>query len=467
MIIFPKNKYRAKFAGTNNFSPPRFGIFSRIAVWYKAWKNRAKISPISLKALRRALRSQTRRSLERDLFRLKVAYSVSEDILKANGFEDTLNLFVDKISQIMSVEIVSFMLVSKNKGELVMRLAKGLDSKAAENGKVKLGEGVSGWVAQTGEPLLIKDISKDSRFQKRSGNYHTNSLLSVPLKSRDKVIGVINVNNKISRAPFDEEDLSLLKTIADASAATVVNAGLREEVEKLDELRADFIANVSHELKTPLTALKESVGIMLDEITGKVTDKQKKVLKLAEKNIDRLNRLIDNLLDFSKSEAERKTMKRSLFNVAGMVNLAIETLKPLAEQKQIKLMNHKLPREKVEIWGDEDRLSQVVTNLIDNAIKYNTPKGKIEVSLVNLDSSIKLCVADTGIGIPKEDFDKIFDRFKRVEEIVKGKIEGTGLGLAIAKDIIDIHGGDIIVESEVEVGSKFTVNLPKNLRVRR
>lgn len=438
-----------------------------ISDWYKFWKNKVRIFPINLKALRKTLKSQSRLVLERDLFRLRVAYSVNEDILKADSFEDTLNLLVDRISQVMSVEIVSFMLVSKNKSELVMRLAKGLENSIIENEKVKLGEGVSGWVAETGEPLLIKDISKDSRFQQRNGKYHTNSLLSVPLKLRNKVIGVINVNNKVSKTSFNEEDLNLLKTIADAVAAVVVNAGLQEDVKKLDELRLDFIANVSHELKTPLTALKESVGIMLDEIAGKVTDKQKKVLELAEKNINRLNRLIDNLLDFSKLEAERKAMKRSLFNVAGMINSAIETLRPLAAQKRIKLTNHRLPSEKIEIWGDEDRLSQVVTNLIGNAIKYNLPEGKIEVSLINLDSSIKLCVADTGIGIPEEDFDKIFDRFKRVEEIVKGKIEGAGLGLAIAKDIVDMHGGDITVESKIDIGSKFTVNLPKNLRVRK
>lgn len=442
-------------------------IFDKIVNWYKTWRNRLKIFPINLETLRKTLRGQTRRALERDLFRLKVAYSVNEDIASANGFEDTLNLLVDKISQVMSVEIVSFMLVSKNKSELIMRLAKGLDKKVIENEKVKLGEGVSGWVAETGEPLLIKDISKDSRFQKRNGRYHTDSLLSVPVKLRDKVIGVINVNNKVSKEPFNEEDLNLLKTILDASAAMVVNAGLQEDIKKLDELRADFIANVSHELKTPLTALKESVGILLDEIAGRVTDKQKKILELAEKNIDRLNRLIDSLLDFSKFCAGRKIMKRSLFNVVGMIDSVIETLRPLAAQKGIKLANHKLPREKIEIWGDEDKLSQVVTNLIDNAIKYNTPEGKIEVSFKNLDSSIKLCVADTGIGIGEENVDRIFDRFKRVEEIIKGKIKGTGLGLAIAKDIVDMHGGEIIVESKIDIGSKFTVNLPKNLRVRR
>lgn len=420
-----------------------------------------------LKDLKENIHSQNRLSLEQDFFKLKAAYYVSKDMLGASNLEETLNVLVDRISQVMAVEIVSFMLISKNKNELIIRFVKGLDKEIIKNEKVKLGEGVSGWVAKTGEPLLVKNISKDSRFvPRRNGKYYTDSLLSVPLKLQDKVIGVINVNNKISRESFNNTDLEILKTIADLAAVAVVTAGFQEEAKDLDRLRSDFVTNVSHELRTPLTALKESIGLMLEEIAGGLNDKQKRLLELAVKNIGRLGRLIDDLLDFSKSESEYRVMKRTLFDVVEMINSGVETLSSLADQNGVTVIR-KLPMKKIEIWGDEDKLCQVVTNLVGNAIKYNKPKGKVEVSLINLDNTVKLCVVDTGIGISDKDFDKIFSRFKRVDEILKGKIKGSGLGLAITKEIVDVHGGEITVDSEVDKGSKFIVSLPKNLRVRR
>lgn len=430
-------------------------------------RERGKLSSAELKSLREDIRKQSRGSLEEDFFKLKAAYYVNKDMLGASNLEDTLNLFVDRIAQVMAVEIVSFMLIGKNKNELIIRFVKGLDKEVIKNVKVKLGEGVSGWVAKNGEPLLIKDISKDSRFIPRpNGKYYTNSLLSVPLKLQDKVIGVINVNNKTDREPFNESDLEILKTVADLSAVVVVTSILQEDVKELDRLRSDFIANVSHELRTPLTALKEAIALMLEEIAGSLTDKQKRLLELSVKNVDRLGRLIDDLLDFSKAESERKVVKRMLFDVVEMVNSVIDTLIPLSAQNEISIIR-KLPAKKIEIWGDEDKLCQVVTNLVGNAINYNKSKGKVEVSLENLDKTVKLCVADTGIGIPAEDFDKLFDRFKRVAEVLKDEVKGSGLGLAISKEIVDVHGGEIFVESEVDQWSKFTVSLPKNLRVRR
>jgi len=126
-----------------------------------------------------------------------------------------------------------------------------------------------------------------------------------------------------------------------------------------------------------------------------------------------------------------------------------------------------LPKEKVEIWGDEDKLYEVISNFIDNAIKYNKPKGKIELKMESLGNEVKVRIADTGIGIPESELDKVFDRFQRITTFFGGKIKGTGLGLSIVKDIVDMHGGNIEVDSKVNKGTAFTVTLPKNLRIRR
>ncbi|MBU1112370.1 MAG: GAF domain-containing sensor histidine kinase [Candidatus Omnitrophica bacterium] len=416
--------------------------------------------------LKGELRDKSRDSLEEEFFKLRVAYEINRDVLSSTGLEEALNILVDRIAEVMSVEIVSLMLVGKSSGEMLIKFAKGLDKEIIRDAKVKLGEGVSGWVAQTGQSLLIKDISKDPRFPKRGGRYSTDSLLSVPLKVYDKVIGVINVNNKESGEIFNEQDLDVLNRIADLSAIAVVNVRFREDAKELDVLRSEFIANVSHELRTPLTALKESVGLVLDEITGSINEKQKKLLNLASQNIRRLNGLIDDLLDFSKAEAGLHHMKRTLFDITNMVKSATDTFLPLIEKKGLEIKGI-LTDKKIEIWGDEDKLYEVITNFIDNAVKYNKPRGKIKIKLEDADSDVKIKIADTGIGIPGEDLSRLFNRFSRLESSLKEGVKGTGLGLSIVKDIVEMHGGKIEVESKVDEGTTFSISLPKNLRIRR
>ncbi len=418
------------------------------------------------KGLRKELKTKDRQSLEKELFKLKIAYNINQEVLSGFGLEEALDILVDRISQFMAVEIVSLMLVAKNKSELVMKFAKGLDKEIVRKAKVRVGEGVSGWVAQNGQPLLIKDISKDLRFSKRNGKYSTDSLLSVPLKIQDKVIGVVNVNNKKAGGIFDEEDLDNLKTIADLSAVAVANSSLQEDAQELDRLRSEFIANVSHELKTPLAALKESVSLILDEIAGAVTDKQRRLLELARKNIERLGRLIDDLLDFSKAESKARSMHRSLFDIEEIITSAVATLEPLANQKAISIKSF-LPNKNTEIWGDEDKIHEVMVNFLDNSIKYNKAKGKIEVRLEDVGNDVRLTVADTGVGMSQGNLESIFDRFKRVGNYSDGKIKGSGLGLSIVKEIVEMHGGDMNVESKEDKGTKFTITLPKNLRLRR
>ncbi|MCF7908242.1 MAG: GAF domain-containing sensor histidine kinase [Candidatus Omnitrophica bacterium] len=423
-------------------------------------------SLVNLKDFKSSLSKENRDFLEKELFKLTMAYNISKEISGNFNLEKTLNMLVDRIANVMSVGIVSLMLVGKNTGEMLIKFAKGLDKEIIKNVKVKLGEGVSGWVAQTGQSLLVKDISKDPRFSKRNGKYNTNSLLSVPLKIQDKVIGVINVNNKISKGVFNEEDLDILSKLADLAALAVTNSRLREDTKHLDDLRANFIANVSHELRTPLTAIKESVGIILEEIAGNINSQQKKLLSLAVQSISRLSRLIDDLLDFSKVDAETREMKRTLFDIGRIAELAVATLRPLAQKKEVDI-KISLPNRKIEIWGDEDKLYEVISNFIDNAIKYNKPKGKINLKLEDTEKNVKIIVSDTGIGMPKQDLDKIFDRFKRIEGYSKDKVKGSGLGLSIVKDIVEMHGGETFVDSEINKGTTFTVTLPKNLRIRR
>ncbi|MDD5194910.1 MAG: ATP-binding protein [Candidatus Omnitrophica bacterium] len=390
------------------------------------------------------------------------AHNIGKEVALKFELDECLELLVNRIADLMSVEIISLMLMDKDQTHLNVETARGLNPEAARN-KVNVGEGVAGWIAKTGEALLIEDITKDERFCQRAGRYYTNSLLSVPLKIQDRVIGVINVNNKISKSVFVKDDLEKLNTVAELAAAAIENARFRKEARKREALRSDFISNVSHELCTPLTAIKEAVCMILEGITGIISSEQKRFLEIAKKNIERLNRLIKELLDLAKPGAHSIKIARKLFDFSDLVRDAIELLAPLAREKKITIMSNS-GLEKFEIWGDADKLAQVITNLLANAIKYNKPYGSIGISLVESDGQVCLSIADTGIGIPTQELENIFDRFYRIQSSASARTQGEGLGLAIAKEIVACHGGRISVASQIDKGSVFTVALPKDLR---
>jgi len=415
-----------------------------------------------LKGLLKDIRQQNRDTLEQRLYDLTAAFNITKEAYSSPDLEMCLKSLINKISDLMSVENISLMLMDREKGNLVVKLAKGMDKEIVKEAKVKVGEGVSGWIAKTGEPLLINDITKDKRFTNRADKYYTNSLLSVPLKVKNKVIGVINVNNKISRDVFRKEDLNILKTVSDMAAVAIESSRIKGEAKALEKLRGDFISNVSHELRTPLMTIKESVVLLLDGIAGNINDDQKKFLELAKNNIERLARLVDGLLDLARIDSGGG-MKRSLFDIVHTIETTAASLSPLA-RKNGNVIVCQLPSSEIKIWGDADKLAQVVTNLIDNAIKYNKPDGKVEVVLAEHSETITISVSDNGVGIPPEDTAKIFERFYRINSPNKSKIKGAGLGLFITNEIVAMHCGKITVKSELNKGSTFIVTLPKNLR---
>ena len=394
----------------------------------------------------------------------KAACSIATELLSALDLDDCLKILVNRVASYMAVEIVSVMFIDNDKRRLIVKIAKGLNDEIARDEGPQIGEGISGWVGKTGEPLLIKDITKDNRFIARAGGrYYNNSLLSVPLKIRDRVIGVINVNNKVSKDIFRENDLELLKTISGMAVIAVEDIRLEEEARKNKKDSVELVSNVSHEFRTPLATVKEALLLITEGITGQINETQKKYLELSVHNIDRLSRLIDELLESARMRQCASTMRRTLFNVTQAANKTLDSLGILAKGKGIELASA-IPDRKIEMWGDPDKLSQIITNLVDNAMKYNKPEGRVEVFLKDDEKAVTIAVSDTGKGIPKDDINRIFDRFYRVDGHDTCGINGTGLGLSIVKDIVTMHRGDIKVESEADKGTKFVITLPKDLR---
>jgi len=233
-----------------------------------------------------------------------------------------------------------------------------------------------------------------------------------------------------------------------------------EKLKELDRLKSDFVANVSHELRTPLTAIKGAVDLILREVTGSLNEKQTHYLTRVRSNTQHLAGLISDLLDLSKIEAGKFEFQSTRVSLGGLVHEVVETLRPIAAEKPLEL-EVTAHEPSVLVWADRDKVRQVLTNLIGNAIKFTPPHGKVMVSSASSDTDwVRVSVSDTGPSIPADERQRIFEKFYQVAEIGGPKPKGTGLGLAISKTLVELHGGKIWVESEPGRGSNFYFTLP-------
>ena len=233
-----------------------------------------------------------------------------------------------------------------------------------------------------------------------------------------------------------------------------------KELQRLNELKDEFLSNVSHELATPLTIIKEGVRLVSDEMLGKVNEQQKEFLTIANTNVDRLTRLIVDLLDLSKIEAGKIEIKKTSIDIKSLIRKLASSFELKVEQKKLELRVN-LPEEEIDIYADEHRITQVFSNLVDNAIKF-TKEGCIEISVREEGSEFECSVADTGTGISRKNIAKIFDKFTQLGRKPGPGEKGTGLGLAISRRIVELHRGRMWVESQPGRGSRFYFSLPKS-----
>jgi PAS domain S-box-containing protein len=231
-----------------------------------------------------------------------------------------------------------------------------------------------------------------------------------------------------------------------------------QDLKRAIKLKSDFLSTVSHELRTPLAAIKEGINIVYDQSAGKINKEQKEFLNISKRNVDRLARLINDVLDVQKLESGKMDFNFKDNDINSIIEEVFATMKPHAGQKQLRFtlnLDKNIPPIKV----DRDKLIQVITNLASNAIKF-TEQGSITINSLQEENAVKVWVEDTGPGIKKEDIPKLFKTFQQLQTEKGRKTGGTGLGLAICKDIISKHHGKIWVESEVGKGSKFIFLLP-------
>lgn len=229
---------------------------------------------------------------------------------------------------------------------------------------------------------------------------------------------------------------------------------------EIEQMKSDFVSLVSHELRTPLVAIKGAADNLLDGLAGELNDTQKDCLVLSKRNIDRLNRLISDLLDISRIEAGKIQLNKQPADAASIVKDVLGLFQASAKEKNIaleSLLSEELPL----VTIDSDKINQVLTNLVGNALKFTPAQGKIIVKVFRAENFLRVEVKDTGVGIPKQDLEKVFDKFYQVDRNKSfTSVKGTGLGLPISKGIVERHGGKIWAESEAGQGSKFIFTLP-------
>ena len=341
--------------------------------------------------------------------------------------------------------------------EVVARF-RNLDILASETG---LGEAIA-----KRQPLQIPDVSTRARNPLRDAALEAGlrAALIVPLIGAEGPLGALVLRRRHS-GEFSETVISLMQAFADQSAIALENARLFEEIarksrelEVASQHKSQFVANMSHELRTPLAAMLGYAELLRDGMFGELPEKSVRILERVQANGKHLLGLINTVLDISKIESGQFKLNLVEYSLDSMVETVRVATESLASAKQLSFRTDVVKGLPYGL-GDEPRLTQVLLNLVGNAIKF-TDAGEVCISADAKNGSFVVSVSDTGPGIPDEERERIFDKFHQVDSTSTKTKGGTGLGLAIAKEIIEMHGGRISVESIVGRGSTFRMELP-------
>lgn len=389
----------------------------------------------------------------------------------------------------------------------------GIPESATSAWTIRPGIGWTGTVLAEGRPLLLDPARPrdDPAEATLLSEEQVQALVLVPIRVQGRPLGVLAVGRR-DDAPFTTESQEVLERLADEAAVALANALAYQEVQELtrtleikvaqrtaqlseanaklqelDRLKSEFVSNVSHDLRTPLTAIRMSVDNLVDGIAGELHEPLLSYLQRIRNNTDRLTRLISDLLDLSRIEAGRISLNPEAIAVVELVQEVVECLQPVASERKLACGLGPIDRTLV-VLADRDRAHQVLINLVGNALKFTPAGGRVIVTAAAVteeagnsatrqlgDSAespvaqlpnrliatwIEVAVEDTGEGIPADQLDAVFDKFHRVHRDGRRTIQGTGLGLAIAKSLVELHGGQITVESRIGHGSRFAFTLP-------
>lgn len=417
-------------------------------------------------------------SLENDQLKLKEDLEEREEIdsiiqdfatslYDKNTVEEILwDVARNCISRLNFVDSVVY-LVDEEKKELSQIAAFGNKNPEGEKIvnpiRIPLGEGIVGTVAVKGRLENIGDTSQDTRYI--VDDEQRLSELAVPIIHQGNVIGVIDSEHPAKNF-FQQRHVEALRTIAaicgskiaqalaaEASQQAEIVQVEAEQIKKLDQIKSQFFANISHEFRTPL-------HLILAPIQNKGPNISSRDMKMMERNGHRLLRLVNQLLDLAKLEVGTLQLEVSYGNILHFLQHIADSFIPLAENKAIQYQID-IPDREIRVWFDTDKFEKIIYNLLSNAIKFTPQEGRVTVhASLQQEESLRIVVSDTGLGVPPELKEKIFERFYQVDGSKTRAHEGTGIGLALTKELVDLQGGAISLDSQEGRGSSFVVILP-------
>ncbi len=403
---------------------------------------------------------------ERQVQRLERILEVSRELTSTVALGPLLRKIVVTAAELTGSEDASILLWDARTGELHFRAASGDQAMRLANIPVPVDGSIAGEVLTTGEPLIVSDTRQDPRHyggvgQKIGRDIH--SLVAVPMQIKERRIGVLEAINKIEGPEFTAEDVEILTTLGVQAAVAIENARLvsalqeaYERLGELDQLKSDFIAIASHELRTPLGLILGYATLLRDQMGDTAAAQLDVVLRAAM----RLKNLIETMLNLRYLETGELELACAQFDLRDEIADACNAYRSLAEASGLTL-GMQLPDEPLAIVADRDKLHVVLDNLLSNAVRFTPSGGRIWVAAREQRGQIEVEVADSGVGIPQEALERIFERFEQVEDHMTRRHGGMGLGLSIVKGLVELHGGRVWAESDVGQGSRFVVMLPK------
>lgn len=393
--------------------------------------------------------------------RIQTLYEVTKTVSSTLNLEEVLDLIAQSAAEAMQVKACTIRLLDES-GQIVDTVAAyGLSEQYLTKGPIDVQKSLHTYQTLSGQPTIISDTSRDNRLQypAEARAEGISSMLCVPLRIKGKTEGVICVYST-ERDYFSESDAEFLSALASEGAIAIENARTYQALEMADKARSDFVQMVTHELRSPLSAVQSMLRVLEEGYVGSITSKQRDLIQRSKRRISFLLALVNDLLDLAAGRMEQLKGEKKEVVLNETITRVTELMHTSAEEKGLKL-EVEIAEEPLVLVGIEDGLERVFMNLVSNAVKYTPAGGSVTVKAWSENDQIKVKVSDTGIGIPEEALPRIFDEFYRARNAKAMEMEGTGLGLAIARDVVEQHGGQISVESAEGKGSTFYVSLPK------
>ncbi|HMD88648.1 MAG TPA: HAMP domain-containing sensor histidine kinase [Anaerolineaceae bacterium] len=394
---------------------------------------------------------------------LEVCKSLSANL----DLEPLLQSIIETASELTRSESSSILVYDKATNSLRFAAAPWYQKEALKAVSIPLDRSIAGQVFSQLQPMTLSSFNQSEqvfRIVDRELNSDTHSLLAVPLIFKGSAIGVLESINKLGNIDYTEEDVIILETIASQAAIAIENQRLLNEARfayqkmiEMDRMKSDFISIASHELRTPL-------GVILGHATfleDAANEQDRKELKTIVKSAMHLKDLIEQFANMDQLEHGLSRIQRVRVAIIPLLQELVDAYKDMAKERKINLAMEPCNKNLV-VEGDAGKITIVVSNLIKNALTFTNERGHVLVKAEEVPGYVKISVMDNGIGIPIEEQSRIFERFYQVENHLTRRHGGMGLGLSIAKQLIDMHGGKIWVESIEGKGSKFIFLLPQN-----